>query len=68
MTKCDCYHTQEKLQRLYHPFTGEPHPINITVGVCYGTKECDECTCGGDRSKCNFYPEIREKAKKENNK
>lgn len=23
--------------------------------VCYGTKECEECTCGGDKNKCNFY-------------
>lgn len=23
--------------------------------VCYGTKEREECTCGGDESKCNFY-------------
>ena len=26
-------------------------------GVCYGTKECEPCSCGGDESKCNFYPE-----------
>lgn len=23
--------------------------------VCYGTKEREECSCGGDKSKCNFY-------------
>ena len=23
--------------------------------VCYGTKEREECTCGGDKNKCNFY-------------
>ena len=28
-------------------------------GVCYGTKECEPCSCGGDESKCNFYPEKR---------
>ncbi len=27
--------------------------------VCYGTKECEECTCGGDKSKCNFYEKER---------
>lgn len=27
--------------------------------VCYGTKEMEECSCGGDESKCNFYPEKR---------
>lgn len=31
--------------------------------VCYGTKEIDVCSCGGDKSKCNFYPEVRKKAK-----
>jgi hypothetical protein len=30
--------------------------------VCYGTKEIDVCSCGGDKSKCNFYPEVRKKA------
>ena len=23
--------------------------------VCYGTKEREECTCGGNKNKCNFY-------------
>ena len=26
---------------------------------CYGTKECEICTCDGDETKCNFYPEKR---------
>lgn len=26
---------------------------------CSGTKEVDSCNCGGDRSKCDFYPEKR---------
>lgn len=26
---------------------------------CGGTKEVDLCNCGGDRSKCDFYPEKR---------
>lgn len=28
--------------------------------VCYGTKEREECTCGGDESKCNFYKKEKE--------
>lgn len=67
MNKCDCFHVQEKLTYLYHPLTGKPLTINSAVGVCWGTPERDECTCNGDRRKCNFYPEIRKKAKKENN-
>ena len=27
--------------------------------LCYGTKEMEECSCNGDTSKCNFYPEKR---------
>lgn len=30
--------------------------------VCYGTKELEECSCGGDRRKCDFYEEVRLKA------
>jgi hypothetical protein len=29
---------------------------------CSGTKELDWCSCGGDRKKCDFYEEVREKA------
>lgn len=32
---------------------------------CNGTRERDECSCGGDKTKCDFYPEVREKAMKE---
>ena len=30
-------------------------------GVCYGTKEREPCLCGGDESKCDFYPDKRQK-------
>lgn len=23
--------------------------------ICYGTKEREECSCGSDKNKCNFY-------------
>ena len=26
---------------------------------CWGTKEREECSCSGDETKCNFYPEKR---------
>lgn len=32
---------------------------------CYGTKEMEECSCGGDEAKCNFYPDVRFRAKEE---
>lgn len=28
--------------------------------VCYGTKEREVCTCGGDKDKCNFYKKQQE--------
>ena len=31
---------------------------------CLGTKEIDRCDCGGDESKCDFYPEKRKAAEK----
>ena len=63
--KCDCYHTQQKTRYTYNQFTGSPIPHDVEVGVCWGTKETDECNCGGDETKCDFYPEVRVKAKKE---
>ena len=36
----------------------------LTLHVCNGTKERDECSCNGLEAKCNFYPDKREKAKK----
>jgi predicted Zn-ribbon and HTH transcriptional regulator len=34
-------------------------------GHCNGTKERDVCNCHGDRTLCDFYPDVREKAVKE---
>lgn len=61
--KCDYYHTQTEKQHTYH-ITGEPIYYDAEVSVCWGTKERDRCSCGGNRIKCDFYPEVREKAKK----
>ena len=57
--KCDCYHTETKRRCTYNPVTGDPIGHDIEVGVCWGTQECDECSCGGDESKCDFYPKKR---------
>lgn len=64
MKKCDCYHVQSKTKYTYNPITGDPIKHDIEIGVCWGTKETDECDCGGDETKCDFYPEVREKALK----
>ena len=56
MGQCKCYETRQE-------------PIIATsclrtYDVCLGTKEQDRCSCGGDESKCNFYPEKRKAAEK----
>lgn len=61
MNKCDCYHTEEKIIGWHTPVD----PKTTIVHKCNGTRERDECSCGGDRTKCDFYPEVREKALKE---
>ena len=35
------------------------------VGVCVGTRERDECSCEGNRCNCDFYDNVREKAKQQ---
>ena len=64
MSKCDCYHTEPKTRYTYHPITGSPIGHDIEVGVCWGTRECEECSCGGEESKCDFYPEVRKNGRK----
>lgn len=61
MAKCDSYHTRETRRYTYDQYTGEPIAHKVTIGICYGTFECEECKCGGDRSKCDFYPENKTK-------
>ena len=34
---------------------------------CLGTKEVETCSCGGDESNCDFYPEKRKAAEKKMN-
>lgn len=49
---CKCYHADKN-------FLG-------SIGVCWGTKECEACSCGGDELKCDFYDYVRERAEKHN--
>lgn len=44
---CKCYHAERN-------FLGK-------IGVCWGTKECEACSCGGDESKCDFYEDKRKR-------
>ena len=56
---CDCYHTKMKEYRLYNPLNGKPIRKEYEIGVCNGTRECEECKCGGDKKKCDFHEEVR---------
>jgi hypothetical protein len=60
MKKCDCYHIQSTIK-----YKDDCIPFMAHDGVCWGTREQDICSCGGDKTKCDFYPEVREKALQE---
>lgn len=47
---CECYRAEKN-------FLGK-------IGLCLGTQERDACSCGGDKSNCDFYPSVREEEKK----
>lgn len=74
--KCDSYHTRTKTEYLDPAtvayITGKwPEnngKIESEVGVCWGTKEQDTCNCGGDKSKCDFYENVRNKANEDTRK
>ena len=63
--KCDSYRTKKMRRYLteyekgfYATLHGRV-PVNYIVedqSYCLGTKECECCTCGGDKRKCDFYP------------
>lgn len=59
MTKCDCYKETEE-------FCCRPFGFK-KVGICNGIKERDRCYCEGYETKCDFYPEVRERAFQKNN-
>ena len=56
---CECYK-----KRYIPPSSVIPNKGGYWESRCYGTKECDLCSCGGDPSKCDFYKDIRKKANK----
>lgn len=41
---------------------------NRKVSHCAGTKECETCSCGGNRAKCDFYDYVRDEAKAQQKK
>ena len=62
MERCEYYHEKRRIIK-WDPPRGS---VFEDYSMCYGTKEWEECRCCGDRTKCDFYPEVRENALKEN--
>ena len=56
-TKCDCYHEREQIVG----WKNHSKPITKLVSECWGTKNREYCTCGGDESECDFYEHKRNK-------
>ena len=60
---CKYYH--EKQTKVWNPIKYPDMEGIETVGFCYGTKECERCYCKGNELECDFYPEVKDKAKKQ---
>lgn len=62
---CDCYEVTKERRYLteyekgyhYGRYNEEVEYVTKEVSRCLGTKEREFCTCGGYKSKCNFYRE-----------
>ena len=63
--ECDCYRTRNvrryltEYEKGFYAALHDGVTADYTVenqSYCIGTKECECCTCGGDRRKCDFYP------------
>lgn len=66
---CECYTTITKFRPIYHVRSGKIIEYQEEkIGICYGTKDREECLCEGDCMKCDFYDEVRAKANREHAK
>lgn len=61
MKNCKCWEKEEVIMGYYHDY-----PMKKVKQICNGTREREECSCDGDESKCNFYPEKRKESKSMN--
>lgn len=74
--KCDSYRTKKVRRYLteyekgfYAAIHGRA-PVDYIVenkSYCLGTKECEFCTCNGDKRKCDFYRSADKNYGKETN-
>lgn len=54
-TPCHSYRVGQRGKYILNPITGKNEYTLVSYGFCLGTKECEECSCEGDKSRCNFY-------------
>lgn len=54
-TPCHSYRVGQRGKYILNPITGKNEYTLVSYGFCLGTKECEECGCEGDKSKCDFY-------------
>ena len=54
-TPCHSYRVGQRGKYIFNPITGKNEYTLVSYGFCLGTKECEECNCEGDKSKCDFY-------------
>lgn len=54
-TPCHSYQVGERGKYIFNPITCKWDYTLVSYGFCLGTKECEECNCEGDKSKCDFY-------------
>lgn len=72
MKQCNCYRIRTERRYFSDYDKGYaaaqdkllPDYEDICEGICLGTKEVDYCNCGGDRSKCDFYENVRQEARR----
>lgn len=72
MKQCNCYRVRTERRYFsdydkgYAAAQGKllPDYEDICEGICLGTKEIDYCSCDGDRSKCDFYENVRQEAQR----
>lgn len=57
MNVCSCWKEYTKY------VIKENESYSTSVQICNCTKEREECSCNGDVTKCNFYPEKRKEKK-----
>lgn len=62
MEKCKAYHIVKRPR-----WNRELGWFEVTDEECWGTREIEYCSCGGDPRRCSAYPEKRKKAEEKMN-